>query len=126
MKLFIEKHWSHLLICLFVIKSQVFQVSYDHVIILGLAALSGYRMYLNSVFGSKVQSQIEDLENNVALLFNSLSEKVDSNHKEVDAAMARVIVANQEEFSKLKTDVGQVSMAQGVGNVKGQKERIFF
>jgi len=136
MKDFMDKNWSHLLLGAFLVKSHLIVGINDHIVILGLAALSGYKMYLNSVFSKKVSDQISQARTELEMLIQEhdgvnaerrqeIRGIIDSNHREVDAAVARVVAANQEEFSKLKNDVGQVGLAQGIGNDK-KGNQIFF
>jgi len=136
-KLLLSKTLPQLLLVVYLIKSNILpgDSNLDAVVIMALAALSGYRMYLNSVFDTKIQRQLEEyriesLQDSTELhtanedAIQELKDIVAVNHRDVDSALARITAANNEEFSNLKTQVGQINISKGAAN--GKSGQIFF
>lgn len=145
---FIEKYWSHLFLVGYVIKSQLHVHQSDNVIMVCLSILCGYMIYINSIYNKKTKEDVEQLfeylstkidlleeiHNNHVVDINSslndqlksMDERVSVNHAQVDKALANITSATNEELTKIKTDMGQINLAQGIGNGRQKDKQIFF
>jgi len=143
---FISRYWTYLLLLTYLIKTQVFSLPSDFVISMILTGLCTYKMHLNSKYDKTVKTQLLDIESylrdslqlerettlksmediyaDLKSQHKLLNDRISSNHKEVDDALVKVVKDTEEVVLGLKTDVGQVNLAQGIGN--GKKQKIFF
>ncbi len=158
MKNFINKYFSHMLLVTVIVKALVVPHSdgmLETLIILALSGLTGYKMWLNSIFDVDIKKQIKkesdeirayveqlnqdgingrlELHKEIEDKFNlqnesnsSIINKIDANHKQVDEALSRVTFANNEEIKKIKADLGQMNLAHGVRDGQQAKQKIFF
>lgn len=133
-KEFLVKYLPHMLLSVYLVKMQVLQHSHDSIAIIGLCALTGYRMYINSVFDKKVSKRLEDMENkihNTMQEYNSanaearqeIRHELDENHNKIDEALQNMAKVVDSELSLIKTDLGQINLSQKAGN---DKRPVFF
>lgn len=143
---FISRYWTYLLLLTYLIKTQVFSLPSDFVISMILTGLCAYKMHLNSKYDKTTEQKLSDIElyirdslqlerelslksledvyTDIKSQNKLLGERISNNHKEVDEALIKIARDTEEVVLDLKTDVGQVNLAQGIGN--GKKQKIFF
>lgn len=144
---FISKHWPSILLVIYMLKTQFHaDRQTDFMVLLILGGLSVLKIILNSIYEEttekklkklyketedKLAMQAEQYTNSISEVYESLNgytkqlqEQIDGNHKTVDVALAKITKATEEELVKIKTDMGQINLSQGIKG--GQKQKIFF
>jgi len=123
LKQLIVNYFAHFLLSSLIVKSHFMPAETDLYIILGLILLTGFRMFINSVFDVKVKVKIDEHKEKVEATIQNLMEIIDNNNKSYIDQINKLSLDHAAEIQKIKTDVGQINVSQGIQN--GQ-EKIFF
>ncbi len=119
----IVNYFAHFLLSSLIVKSHFMPADTDLYIILGLILLTGFRMFINSVFDVKVKNAMQENRIETFDRISELEEVIRSNNVKYADQINEMSLAHASEIQKIKTDVGQINVSQGIQN--GQ-EKIFF